>query len=72
MSIVNSIRSQLAPINPEGYPFIGAFALASLVLFILWPPLGWLGTVLTLWCAYFFRRRNLRSARRRYRVSPSS
>jgi phosphatidylserine decarboxylase len=55
MSIVNSIRSQLAPINPEGYPFIGAFALASLVLFILWPPLGWLGTVLTLWCAYFFR-----------------
>jgi phosphatidylserine decarboxylase len=55
MSIVNSIRSQLAPINPEGYPFIGAFALASLVLFWLWTPLGWLGTVLTLWCAYFFR-----------------
>ena len=55
MSIVNSIRSQLAPINPEGYPFIGVFALVSLVLFILWPPLGWLGTVLTLWCAYFFR-----------------
>ena len=55
MSVVNSIRSQLAPINPEGYPFIGAFALASLILFWLWPPLGWLGTLLTLWCAYFFR-----------------
>ncbi|MEJ0076120.1 MAG: phosphatidylserine decarboxylase [Alphaproteobacteria bacterium] len=55
MSIVNSIRSQFAPIHPEGYPFIGAFALASLILFWLWPPLGWLGTVLTLWCAYFFR-----------------
>ena len=55
MSVVNSIRSQLSPINPEGYPFIGAFALASLVLFLLWTPLGWLGTVLTLWCAYFFR-----------------
>jgi len=55
MSIVNSIRSQLAPIHPEGYPFIGAFALASLILFWLWTPLGWLGTVLTLWCAYFFR-----------------
>jgi len=52
---VNSIRSQLAPINPEGYPFIGAFALASLILFLLWTPLGWLGTVVTLWCAYFFR-----------------
>ena len=55
MSIVNSIRSQLAPINPEGYPFIGGFALASLVLFWIWPPLGWLGTILTAWCAYFFR-----------------
>jgi phosphatidylserine decarboxylase len=55
MSIVNSIRSQLAPIHPEGYPFIGAFALVSLVLFWLWTPLGWLGTLLTLWCAYFFR-----------------
>ena len=33
MSIVNSIRSQFAPIHPEGYPFIGGFALASLVLF---------------------------------------
>ena len=55
MSVVNSIRSQLAPIHPEGYPFIGAFALASLILFWLWTPLGWLGTVLTLWCAYFFR-----------------
>ena len=55
MSVVNSIRSQLSPINPEGYPFIGAFALASLVLFLLWTPLGWIGTLLTLWCAYFFR-----------------
>ena len=55
MSVVNSIRSQLAPIHPAGYPFIGGFALASLVLFILWAPLGWLGTVATLWCAYFFR-----------------
>jgi phosphatidylserine decarboxylase len=55
MSIVNSIRSQLAPIHPQGYPFIGAFALASLVLFWLWTPLGWFGVVATAWCAYFFR-----------------
>jgi phosphatidylserine decarboxylase len=55
MSIINSIRQQLSPINPEGYPFIGAFALVSLVLFWIWPPLGWLGTLLTAWCAYFFR-----------------
>jgi phosphatidylserine decarboxylase len=55
MSIVNSIRGQLVPIHPQGYPFIGAFALASLLLFWLWSPFGWIGTVLTLWCAYFFR-----------------
>jgi phosphatidylserine decarboxylase len=55
MSIVDSIRKQFVPIHPEGYPFIGAFALASLFLFWLWPPLGWIGTLLTLWCVYFFR-----------------
>jgi phosphatidylserine decarboxylase len=55
MSVINSIRSQLAPIHADGYPFIGGFALLSLVLFVVWPPLGWIGTVMTLWCAYFFR-----------------
>jgi phosphatidylserine decarboxylase len=55
MSVVASVRSQLAPVHPEGYPFIGGLALASLVLFWLWPPLGWLATLATLWCAYFFR-----------------
>jgi phosphatidylserine decarboxylase len=55
MSVINSIRSQLAPIHPQGYPFIGAFALAALILFWLWPPLGWVATLMTLWCAYFFR-----------------
>ena len=56
MSIFDSIRSQLVPITPEGYPFIGAFALASLVLFWLWTPLGWLGTVLTALVRLFLPR----------------
>ena len=55
MSVLASIRSQLAPIHREGLPFIGAFALASLILFWLWSPLGWISTMLTLWCVYFFR-----------------
>jgi phosphatidylserine decarboxylase len=55
MSVINSIRSQLAPIHPQGYPFIGGFALVSLILFWLWTPLGWIGTLATAWCAYFFR-----------------
>jgi phosphatidylserine decarboxylase len=55
MSFAASIRQQLTPIHPEGYPFIGGFALAALVLFWLWPPLGWIGLIATLWCIYFFR-----------------
>jgi phosphatidylserine decarboxylase len=55
MSISNSIRAQIPPIHPEGYPFIGVFALVSLILFWVWTPLGWIGTALTLWCALFFR-----------------
>jgi phosphatidylserine decarboxylase len=55
MSIYDSIRAQMVPITPEGYPFIGVFALVSLVLFWIWTPLGWLGTLATLWCVYFFR-----------------
>src|SRR3569833_2391158 len=55
MSIVDSIRKQFTPITPEGYPFIGAFELVALVLFWVWAPLGWFGTVLALWCIYFFR-----------------
>jgi phosphatidylserine decarboxylase len=55
MSVINSIRSQLVPVHPQGYPFIGAFAAVAIVLFWLWSPLGWLGVVATLWCIYFFR-----------------
>ena len=55
MSILNSVRSQLVPIHPQGYPFIGAFAVVSLVLFWWWPPLGWIGVLATLWCTFFFR-----------------
>jgi phosphatidylserine decarboxylase len=55
MSILDSIQRQIPPIHKEGYPFIGGFALASLILFWLWSPLGWIGTILTVWCALFFR-----------------
>ena len=55
MSIAASIRSQLVPIHQEGYPFIGIFALATLILFWLWEPFGWIGIALTVWCALFFR-----------------
>ena len=37
------LRSVLAPIHPDGWRFIAIFAVASVVLFFLWAPLGWLG-----------------------------
>ena len=55
MSVIDSIRSQFVPIHRDGYMFIGIFALASLILFVIWSPLGWLGTLATAWCAFFFR-----------------
>lgn len=52
---MNAIRTAIAPIHPEGWRFIAIFAALTLLLFWLWEPLGWIGVVLTLWCAYFFR-----------------
>lgn len=55
MSISQSIRRQIVPIHPEGYLFIAIFAVASVALHYLWAPLGYLGAILTVWCAFFFR-----------------
>ena len=55
MTIADSIRRQITPIHPEGYIFIAAFAVATIILFWIWNPLGWIGLILTAWCASFFR-----------------
>ncbi|MBI2254179.1 MAG: phosphatidylserine decarboxylase [Proteobacteria bacterium] len=43
------------PIHRAGWPFLAIFAIATVVLWWLWYPLGFVGLLLTLWCAYFFR-----------------
>ena len=51
-----SLRRYILPnINNEGWRFVGIFAAATILLALLWQPLGWLGLVLTVWCYYFFR-----------------
>ena len=45
----------IKPIHREGPKFIAAFAVATLVLFLIWEPLGVIGLALTVWCYYFFR-----------------
>ena len=55
MSVAKSIRESLSPIHPEGYLFIAAFVVATLILSWLWSPLFWIGAIATAWCCYFFR-----------------
>lgn len=55
MSLTDTIRNTMVPIHREGYPFIAGFAVATLVLGLLWGPLFWIGLILTAWCVYFFR-----------------
>jgi phosphatidylserine decarboxylase len=52
---MDSLTSILVPIHREGHRWAIIFAAVTLVLFLIWQPLGWLGVVLTLWCLYFFR-----------------
>lgn len=49
------LKTVLVPINRAGWPFLGVFAAITLGLILFVPPLGMVGAVLTLWCAYFFR-----------------
>ncbi len=49
------LSTVVKPIHREGYKFISIFAAVTLVLFVVWQPLGWVGLGLTVWCYYFFR-----------------
>lgn len=42
-------------IHRDGWRFIAIFAVATVILFLLSQPLGWIGLIATGWCAYFFR-----------------
>jgi len=49
------LRRVLAPLHPDGFKFVAAGVLATLLLFLLWAPGGWAAAVATLWMVYFFR-----------------
>ncbi|MBT4046507.1 MAG: phosphatidylserine decarboxylase [Rhodospirillaceae bacterium] len=52
---MDALKAVIVPINREGYRFIAIFAVATIILFWIADPLGWLGVLLTCWCVYFFR-----------------
>ena len=45
----------MKPMHPEGRKFVAILAAITVVLFLFWPVLGWIGVGLTVWCYYFFR-----------------
>ena len=49
------LKPILVPIHRDGWLFVAGFAIVTLILALLWAPLGWVGAILTVWCAYFFR-----------------
>jgi phosphatidylserine decarboxylase len=52
---VSMLSTFVKPMHPEGRKFVAIFAAMTLVLFLIWDPLGWIGVGLTVWCYYFFR-----------------
>lgn len=52
---MRALKSVLFPIHPEGFRFIAIFAVLTLLLFFVSEILGWVGVILTAWCAWFFR-----------------
>jgi phosphatidylserine decarboxylase len=55
MSLPAMLRSVIVPLHPDGWKFVAAFAAGAVVLALIAQPLGWIGVLLTAWCAYFFR-----------------
>jgi phosphatidylserine decarboxylase len=49
------VRQIIAPIHPDGWKFVAIGVVATLILFLVWHPLGWLALIVTLWVVYFFR-----------------
>ncbi len=54
-TLLETILKTIPPLHREGWKFVAIFAVVTLVLFQLHDTLGWIGTVATAWCAYFFR-----------------
>ncbi|MGB1177617.1 MAG: phosphatidylserine decarboxylase, partial [Candidatus Puniceispirillaceae bacterium] len=56
MNIYKAITTEvLVPIHPAGWPFIFIFVVASILITTFWQPFALPGTLLSLWCVYFFR-----------------
>jgi len=53
--LLDTITNTFVPIHRDGYKFVAIAAIATLFLFMVAPPLGWIAALLTASIAYFFR-----------------
>jgi len=53
--LLDTITNTFVPIHRDGYKFVAIAAIATLFLFMVAPPLGWIAALLTAAIAYFFR-----------------
>jgi phosphatidylserine decarboxylase len=49
------LRKALAPLHPDGFKFVLAAAVATVLLLVVSKPAGWVALVVILWIIYFFR-----------------
>ncbi|PPD29935.1 MAG: phosphatidylserine decarboxylase family protein [Hyphomicrobium sp.] len=54
-SLLDTIWDSFVPVHRDGHKFVGAALALTILFLILWPPLGWILAIATLWVAYFFR-----------------
>lgn len=52
---MDPLKQIIPPVHREGWRFVAIFAIVTVLLFLVWDVLGWLGVLATLWCAWFFR-----------------
>ena len=49
------IADYFVPIHRDGQKFVAASLVATVILLLVWAPLGWLAAIFTAWIAYIFR-----------------
>jgi len=54
-SLLDTITDSLAPVHRDGHKFVAIGLGATLLLFFIWPALGWIAALITGWIIYFFR-----------------
>jgi len=54
-SVLDSVTNAFVPIHRDGHKFVAIAAGVTVLLFLVAPPLGWIGAIATAFCAYFFR-----------------